>query len=84
MTIDIVLIFGLIVTFLLGFFLGHKAGKGKRRADGYLDVVKGDSRLVYQLEINTPPEKLQEQDSLLLYIRRVEPKSPVEETEKFE
>ncbi len=72
--------FGLIVilAFILGWVLGARASRGKKQADGYLNVVKGDARLVFQLEINTPPEELQKQETIVLYVREVQPEPMVE------
>lgn len=59
----------------LGVILGISTlqyNKSDARFDGVMEVSKQDTSLIHQFEINTEPEQLQDQDSVLFKVRKVD------------
>lgn len=58
--------------FLLGGFIGSQfPSKYRNHIDGTLVVMEDDASKIYQLEIATPPDKLSEQKTLTMEIKKI-------------
>lgn len=74
MTNIVFVISAVVISFALGLAFGYiltVTRTPKQKYDGTLSVSETDSSQIHQLEINTDPEELKEQDSVVFKVRKV-------------
>lgn len=64
------MIYIIVVNILIGIGLGIliTKGLGRRKYDGTIAVTKNDEKIVYTLEVDLDPEKIQFRDKVLFKV----------------
>ena len=58
-----------LVSFLVGLAFGFIVSKRKSKSyDGSLQISESDASVIYQLEIDTPPELLKDRESIVFKV----------------